>query len=120
MDCQKKGNGLDRAMEVLNTEGFDGMGSAIQILLNHAMQIERQRHLNAVAYERSENRQGYANGYKPKTVKTRIGSLSLRVPQVREGDFYPSCLEKGLRSERALRISLAEMYVLLYSVDNLS
>lgn len=111
MDCQKNYNGLEEAMELLSEKGFDGMGSAIQILLNHAMRIERERHLNAQPYERSETRQGYANGYKPKTVKTRIGSLDLNVPQVRNGDFYPSCLEKGIRSERALRISLAEMYV---------
>lgn len=111
MDCQKNYNGLEEAMELLSEKGFDGMGPAIQILFNHAMRIERERHLNAQPYERSENRQGYANGYKPKTVKTRIGCLDLNVPQVREGDFYPSCLDKGVRSERALRVSLAEMYV---------
>jgi putative transposase len=111
MDCQKNYNGLEEAMELLSEKGFDGMGSAIQILFNHAMRIERERHLNVQPYERSENRQGYANGYKPKTVKTRIGCLDLNIPQVREGDFYPSCLEKGVRSERALRVSLAEMYV---------
>lgn len=111
MDCHEKYNGLEEAMELLSAQGFDGMGSAIQILFNHAMRIERERHLNAFAYERSEDRQGYANGYKPKTVKTPIGSLNLNVPQVRQGNFYPSCLEKGLRSERALRVSLAEMYV---------
>lgn len=111
MDCQEKYNGLEEAMELLSAQGFDGMGGAIQILFNHAMLIERERHLNASAYERSEERQGYANGYKAKTVKTRVGSVNLNVPQVRQGDFYPSCLEKGLRSERALRVSLAEMYV---------
>ncbi len=111
MNCQEKHNELEQAMEELNAKGFDGMGSAIQILFNHAMLIERERHLNAASYERSENRQGYANGYKPKTVKTRVGSLEFNVPQVRDGDFYPACLEKGMRSERALRISLAEMYV---------
>ena len=106
MNCQEKHNELEQAMEELNAKGFDGMGSAIQILFNHAMLIERERHLNAASYERSENRQGYANGYKPKTVKTRVGSLEFNVPQVRDGDFYPACLEKGMRSERALRISL--------------
>lgn len=111
MDCQNKYNGLEEVMELLSSQGFEGMGAAIQILLNHAMRLERERHLNASPYERSENRQGYANGYKSKTVKTRVGCLDLNVPQVREGDFYPSCLEKGIRSERALRISLAEMYV---------
>lgn len=111
MDCQKKYNGLDEAMEQLSAKGFDGMGPALQILFNHAMLIERERYLNAQPYERSENRVGYANGYKAKAVKTRVGVLDFNVPQVRDGDFYPSCLEKGIRSERALRTSLAEMYV---------
>ena len=49
--------------------------------------------------------------YKPKTVQTRVGNITFSVPQVREGDFYPEALEKGLRSERALTLALAEMYV---------
>ncbi|MDQ2995035.1 MAG: IS256 family transposase [Pseudomonadota bacterium] len=74
------------------------------------MFIERERHLNAEHYERSPDRAGYANGYKPKTLKTRIGKLDLLVPQTRDSDFYPSCLERGMRSERALKLAVAEMY----------
>jgi len=48
---------------------------------------------------------------KPKTVKTRVGEVTFDIPQVREGGFYPSALEKGIRSERALLMTLAEMYV---------
>ena len=59
----------------------------------------------------NENRRGYANGFKPKTVKTRVGEVTFDIPQVREGDFYPRSLEKGIRSERALMMTLAEMYV---------
>ena len=62
--------------------------------------------------ERSEERLGYANGFKPKTVATRLGSLTFEVPQVRgDLEFYPSALEKGLRSERALKLAIAEMYL---------
>jgi len=75
------------------------------------MRLERQGHLGVGPYERSEDRQGYANGYKPKTVKTRVGELTFAVPQVRDGGFYPSSLDKGIRSERALKLALAEMYV---------
>ncbi len=96
--------------EVLCEKGMAGLGSAIEILINEAMRIERDRHLNASPYERTEARHGYANGFKPKQLKTRIGALNLSIPQVREGNFYPSFLEKGLRSERALKLSLAEMY----------
>ncbi|MAT44652.1 MAG: IS256 family transposase, partial [Anaerolineaceae bacterium] len=52
-----------------------------------------------------------ANGYKDKTVKTRIGDIQFSIPQVRDGGFYPEALEKGLRSERALTLTMAEMYV---------
>jgi transposase-like protein len=63
--------------------------------------------------ERTEARNGHANGFKDKRFQTRLGALELRVPQVRGSDdgFYPQSLEKGLRSERALKIALAEMYV---------
>jgi transposase-like protein len=75
------------------------------------MQVEREKYLQAGSYERTEDRKGYANGYKPKTMKTRLGEITFAVPQVRDGGYYPSVLEKGLRSERALTMTLAEMYV---------
>lgn len=98
-------------MEQIGEGGLAQLPELIRILVNTAMQAERQKHLGAGRYERTPERQGYANGYKPKTVQTRIGSITFDVPQVREGDFYPGALEKGLRSERALTMALAEMYV---------
>jgi len=92
-------------------KGLDGLPEMMRILINQAMQAERSKFLQADEYERTEDRKGHANGFKPKTVKTRMGEITFAVPQVREGGFYPSALEKGLRSERALTITLAEMYV---------
>lgn len=83
----------------------------IRVLVNQAMQAERESYLNAKPYERSDERNGHANGFKPKTVRTRVGEVTFDIPQVREGGFYPQALEKGLRSERALTLALAEMYV---------
>ena len=103
--------GFSALAEVLSERGLDGLGNAVEILINEAMRIERDRHLNAAAYERTDLRSGYANGFKPKQLKTRLGELNLQIPQVREGNFYPSFLERGLRSERALKLSLAEMYL---------
>jgi len=57
------------------------------------------------------NRRGYANGFKPKGLKTRVGMLNLKIPPVRKSVFYPSCLENEIRSERALGLSMAAMYV---------
>lgn len=98
-------------LEQLTEEGLESLPEMIRLLVNQAMQIERDKHLNVKPYERSEERQGHANGYKPKTVKTRLGEVTFEIPQVREGGFYPEALEKGLRSERALVLALAEMYV---------
>ena len=76
------------------------------------MKVERSRVLAAEPYQRTDTRQGHANGFKPKTLNTRLGQLSLAVPQVRGGvDFYPSALERGARSERALTLAIAQMYV---------
>jgi putative transposase len=97
--------------EELAEKGLDALPEMMRVLINQAMQAERSKYLHADDYERTEDRKGHANGYKPKTVKTRIGEITFAVPQVREGGFYPSALEKGLRSERALTITLAEMYV---------
>lgn len=91
--------------------GTDGMQEAFQTLLNIAMRTEREQVLGAGPHERTPNRRGYANGFKPKTLRTRIGALTVQVPKARGVDFYPSALEKGLRSERALVAALAEMYV---------
>jgi len=99
------------AVELLKDNGFDALAEAVTVLMNSAMVAERSEYLGARPYERTEERRGYANGFKAKTVKTRLGELPLRVPQTRDGEFYPQSLEKGLRSERALLLSIAEMYV---------
>jgi len=98
-------------MEQVQTQGLEILPELIRIVINAAMQAERSEHLQAAPYQHSEERRGYANGFKPKTLRTRIGDITFAVPQVREGGFYPQALEKGLRSERALTLALAEMYV---------
>ena len=98
-------------LEMLSEGGLDKLGEVFQILFNAAMVAERQKYLGAQPHERTPTRNGHANGFKNKTLKTRIGAINLRVPQTRDGDFYPSCLLKGERSERALRLAVAEMYI---------
>ena len=111
MTHQTNYNSSENVMELLAKQGWGAIPELIRVMINQAMQEERARFLQAGEYERTAERKGYANGYKPKTVKTRVGEITFSVPQVREGGFYPSALEKGLRSERALTMTLAEMYV---------
>lgn len=105
------GGGLEQVLDLLTEHGFDGMAGAMQVLLNEAMKLERSAVLGAQPYERSDQRRGYANGYKPKAVRTRVGELALAIPQARGVPFYPSSLERGQRSERALKLAIAEMYL---------
>jgi putative transposase len=101
----------DELVEQIMMQGLEAVPEMIGTLINLAMQIERQAYLGVGPYERSPERRDTANGYKPKTVATRMGEITFDVPQVRQGGFYPQSLEKGLRSERALKLALAEMYV---------
>jgi len=98
-------------LEQISEQGLDYLPDLIRVVVNAAMKAERQQYLGAAPYERSEQRRDQANGFKPKTVRTRMGKIEFAIPQVRAGDYYPQALEKGLRSERALTMALAEMYV---------
>ena len=98
-------------LEQITADGLEALPELIRIVINTAMKAERQQYLKVGPYERSPERQDYANGYKDKTVTTRVGDITFAIPQVRQGQFYPGALEKGLRSEQALILTLAEMYV---------
>lgn len=111
MTYQDDFNLPNELLEQIAEQGFDFIPELLRVMMNTAMQIERQRYLGVGPYERSKERQAHANGYKPKTIKTRVGNVTFDIPQVREGGFYPEALEKGQRSERALILTLAEMYI---------
>lgn len=102
---------LQSAYACLLANGLDGAGEALRILVNEASRMERAQYLQAKPYERSSERIDHANGYKSKTMLTRLGELTFEVPQVRQAGFYPSALERGSRSEQALNLALAQMYV---------
>lgn len=105
-------NLLNQILNQISLTDSESLADAFRLLINHAMEIERSKVLGAQPYERSSTRKGHANGFKPKTVQTRIGQMTLDIPQVRgDLDFYPSALERGQRSERALTLAIAEMYI---------
>jgi len=103
---------LNHVLQLFTEQGLPGFAEGIRLLVDEAMRLERAQVLQAQPYERTPNRQGRANGFKPKTIGTRMGAITFAIPQVRDGvPFYPSALEKGLRSEQALKLALAEMYI---------
>ena len=83
----------------------------LESVVNQVLEAQVAEHVQAEPYERTEERQGYRNGYKPRQLTTRVGTLQLRVPQVRDGSFSPELFERYQRSEQALVCTLMEMVV---------
>ncbi len=83
----------------------------LETLLNQVLQAEVTDHLQAQPYERTEERQGYRNGTKPRHLITRAGTLHLLLPQIREGGFHTDLFERYQRTEQALVVTLMEMVV---------
>ena len=102
---------LEGVYELLSEQGFAGMREAVEKLLNEVTKLERAAHLGAEPYERTGERRGYANGYKPKRVRTSAGGAGVSGAADARGRVLSGFSGEGLRSEQALRLALAEMYV---------
>ena len=89
----------------------DGMADILTDVINQVLEAQCTEQLKAAPYERSEERQAYRNGYRTRTLYTRVGPLSLRVPQTRNGEFSTEIFNKYQRSEQAFVLGLMEMYV---------
>lgn len=114
MDEQSNLSLSDQLINTLLSDGLsEGLAAIAQTLMNAAMLIEREQHIGASAHQRTADRDGHANGFKPRRFQTSFGELQLAIPQVRSSSrpFQTSLLEKGSRSERALKSAIATMYV---------
>jgi transposase-like protein len=92
-------------------QGDAGLAKLLERVLNQVLEAQVSEHLGAERYERTEERQGYRNGVRPRQLSTRVGKLTLRVPQVRDGQFSPELFARFQRSEQALVLALLEMVV---------
>jgi transposase-like protein len=89
----------------------DTLREGVRVLTQALMEIEVAQHLGAERYQRTADRQGERNGYRDRQWDTRVGTLDLRVPRVRDGSFFPGLLEPRKRAERALVATVREAYV---------
>jgi transposase-like protein len=111
---RRKDTAVEAILEQLIETGPTDIASVFARAFELAMQIERERFLRAGRYERTPERQGYANGFKPKRVDTPAGTVTVQVPKTagHGGEpFYPQSLERGRRSVRAVMLAVAEMYI---------
>ena len=89
----------------------DFLKEIVRRVLQQLLETEMTEHIGAAPYQRTEDRKGHRNGYKPRTLKTRVGKLELLVPQDREGTFSTHLFARYQRNEKALVLALMEMYV---------
>ena len=104
-------NYLNSQLAELLDSDEDLLKKLLQIGLNQIMEMERDEYIGAAPYERTDERRSSRNGYKPRQLYTRIGTITLAVPQTRDGGFSTSVFERYQRSEKALVLALAEAYV---------
>jgi transposase-like protein len=89
----------------------DGLRGILEEVLRIGMREEVSAHVGADRHARNDERRGYRNGTKPRTLATRVGGLELSVPQVRGCEpYHPSMFSRWQRSERALLVACGEMY----------
>ena len=108
-----KGDGreLVTAAQAVLLDDPEFLRGLVQSALQAILEAEMTAHVGAERYERATGRTGHRNGYKPRTLTTRVGTLELRVPQDRDGTFSTELFARYQRNEQALVVTLMEMYV---------
>jgi transposase-like protein len=91
--------------------GEDFLRGLVERVVQQVLEAEMTSFLGAETYQRTGERSGWRNGYKPRTLKTRVGGLELRVPKDRDGQFQTELFERYQRSEKAFVLALLQMYV---------
>ena len=91
--------------------GLDVLREGVRVLAEAVMDLEVEQHLGAARHERSPERSGHRNGHRERAWDTRVGTIALRVPRVRDGSYFPALLEPRTRAERALLAVVQEAYV---------
>jgi putative transposase len=89
----------------------DGLAKLVEGVLNQILEAQVSESLGADKHERSEERVGYRNGYRPRQLYTRVGPITLQVPQTRDGSFSTDIFKRYQRSEQAFVLALMEMVV---------
>jgi putative transposase len=102
---------LTEVLRKAGVEQADFLREGVRVLAQELMELELTEHLGAERHERTPERSGYRNGSRERAWDTRVGTIELQVPRVRDGSFFPSLLEPRRRAERALVAVVQEAYV---------
>jgi transposase-like protein len=118
---EKMQDQLEVMKEIISSflkDSKDGKKKLMEWFLNYVMEEEARIQVSSLPYERSEERKGYRNGSRTRTLKTTDGKLELKKPQIREFPFRTSVFEKYSRVEKALNSVILESYIQGVSTRN--
>lgn len=107
----KKFKGIRINLQEIFGTGKGGFKELLREVLQEVLEQEMTEAIGAGKGERSPERLGYRSGYYSRALVTRVGKLELRIPQDRQGNFSTQLFERYQRSEKALVLALAEMYI---------
>jgi transposase-like protein len=103
---------LDDLLRKAHGDGdIDFLKEGLRVMAQALMELEVTHHLGAERYERTGERTGQRNGYRERPWDTRVGTIDLQVPRVRDGSFFPALLEPRRRAEKALVAVIQEAYI---------
>src|ERR671939_316822 len=102
---------LAEVLRKAELEDADFLREGVRVLAQALMELELTERLGAERHERTSERAGYRNGYRERPWDTRVGTIDLQVPRVRDGSFFPSLLGPRRRAERALVAVVQEAYI---------
>jgi putative transposase len=94
-----------------SSDGFDLVREAVRLVFQELIEAELTERIGAGHYERSDLRTNERNGHRPSVVSTKAGDVSLGIPKLRKGSFFPSILEPRRRIDQALYAVVMEAYV---------
>ena len=97
--------------KAMTDQDADFLKEGVRVLSQALMEMEVEQHVGASRHERSASRVGQRNGYRERSWDTRVGTVELKVPRVRDGGYFPSLLEPRRKAERALAAVVQEAYV---------
>lgn len=89
----------------------DAFSKLLETILNQVLMEQSKEQLGAAPYERTEDRTAYRNGFREREMTTRIGTITLRIPRHRNGEFSTTMFERYQRSEQALVLAMIEMVI---------
>ncbi|MGX7104931.1 transposase, partial [Globicatella sanguinis] len=103
---------LEEIQNLIDVEVKDNIAKSILTkVFNQLMEKERDEYLDNEAYQRDPNRMTYRNGYYNRDYTAKLGTLNLRVPRTRDGKFSTEIFERYQRNEKALPLTMLEMYI---------